>query len=126
MLPGALCLTLTPSTIDEVFSADLSRVDALEVRLDYLPDPKQQSSQVNWNRLPIPVIATCRGKDRGGLFTGSPDDEIAILANAARNGAQFVDLDYRIARAIPGATVIASFHDFQQTPEDIVAVMQRV
>jgi 3-dehydroquinate dehydratase/shikimate dehydrogenase len=37
-----------------------------------------------------------------------------------------VDLDYRIARAIPGATVIASFHDFGRTPEDLPTLMGRV
>jgi 3-dehydroquinate dehydratase/shikimate dehydrogenase len=125
MRPGALCLTLTPASLDEVFAADLSRVDAVEIRLDYLPDPRQ-SSAVRWDRLPVPVIATCRGKERGGKFAGSAEDEIAILAAAAGNGARFVDLDYRIARGVSGATVIASFHDFSQTPEDLQAVMKRV
>ena len=73
---GALCVTLTPARIDEVFEADLSRVDAVEVRLDYLKDPKEAAS-VRWDRLPVPVIATCRGKERGGLFEGSAEEEIA-------------------------------------------------
>src|SRR3954452_25006916 len=34
--PGALCVSLTPRNVDDVFSADLSGADCVEVRLDYL------------------------------------------------------------------------------------------
>ncbi|HEX4999791.1 MAG TPA: type I 3-dehydroquinate dehydratase, partial [Terriglobia bacterium] len=125
MRAGALCLTLTPSSVEEIFAADLSGVDAVEARLDYLKDPRDVSS-VRWDALPVPVIATCRGRDRGGSFDGSAEEEIAILANAARNGAAYVDLDYRIARPVAGATVIASYHDFSGTPESLGTIMERV
>ncbi len=122
--PGALCVSLTPRTLDDVFSADLSGADCVEVRLDYLQNPRESSS-ARWDRLPVPVIATCRGKERGGEFDGSVQDEIQILEQAIRNGAQFADIDYRFAKSIPGAQVIASFHDFAATPGDIASVLGR-
>jgi 3-dehydroquinate dehydratase/shikimate dehydrogenase len=125
MRSGGLCLTLTPARIDDIFAADLSRVDSVEVRLDYLEDPTQ-SINVRWDQLRVPVIATCRGKERGGLFAGSAEEEISILAAAARNGARYIDLDYRIARDIPGAEVIASYHHFKETPPDVESIMERV
>src|SRR2546422_7597305 len=120
--PGALCVSLTPRSLDEVFSADLSGADCVEVRLDYLENPRD-SVTTRWDRLPVPVIATCRGKERGGQFTGSVEEEIKILQYAVENGAKFVDIDYRFAKSMPHADVIASFHDFESTPQDLDSLM---
>jgi len=125
LAPGALCVALTPRTVDEVFSADLSGADCIEVRLDYLNNPGE-SVLARWDKLPVPVIATCRGKERGGRFEGSIDEEVRLLQYAVENGARFVDIDYRFARPFVGAQVIASFHDFDGTPENLVSLMDRV
>jgi 3-dehydroquinate dehydratase/shikimate dehydrogenase len=122
LAPGALCVSLTPRSLQEVFSSDLTGADCAEVRLDYLDIP-QESVQARWDRLPVPVIVTCRGKQRGGQFEGSIEEEIRILRCAVQNGAKFVDIDYRSAKPFPGAQVIASFHDFSRTPADIEAVV---
>src|SRR5688572_25403842 len=119
-----LCVSLTPETLEDVFASDVSGVDCLEVRLDYLKDPRQ-SRNARWDRLPVPVIATCRGKERGGLFDGTIDDEIDILQSAAKNGARYIDIDYRHARPFPPADVIASYHNFQNTPDDLVEIVDR-
>ena len=95
-----LCVSLTPEVLEDVFASDVSGVDCVEVRLDYLKDP-QQARDARWDRLPVPVIATCRGKERGGLFSGTIEDEIGILHAAARNGARYVDIDYRYAGPSP-------------------------
>jgi 3-dehydroquinate dehydratase/shikimate dehydrogenase len=122
---GALCVPLTPRTLNDVFSADLSRADCVEVRLDYLENPRD-SVHARWDRLPVPVIATCRGKERGGHFDGSIEEEIRILQYAVENGARYVDIDYQFATPFPGAQVIASFHDFAATPADLSGLMQRI
>jgi 3-dehydroquinate dehydratase/shikimate dehydrogenase len=111
--------------LDEVFSSDLTGADCVEIRLDHLSNPRD-SVTARWDKLPIPVIATCRGKERGGLFEGSIDEEIRILQYAVENGAKFVDIDYRFARPIPGAEVIASFHDFEGTPDDLNSLVDRI
>jgi 3-dehydroquinate dehydratase / shikimate dehydrogenase len=125
MRTPALCVPLTPRSLDEVFSTDLSGADCVEVRLDYLENPRD-SVTTRWDRLPIPVIATCRGNERGGQFEGSIDEEIRILQYAIENGARFVDIDYRFVKSIPAEYVIASFHDFEGTPSDLVSLMDRV
>lgn len=119
---GALCVSLTPRSLGEVFSSDLTGADCAEVRLDYLDKP-QDSLDARWDRLPLPVIATCRGKERGGQFQGSIEEETRILECAVERGAQFVDIDYRSAKRFEGAQVIASFHDFATTPADIDTVV---
>ena len=124
MRTARLCVSLTPGKLDEIFSSDLSGADYVEVRLDYLSKP-QESIHARWDRLPIPVIATCRGRERGGRFEGSIEEETRILEQAAGNGAQFVDVDYRFARPFAGAQVIGSYHDFVETPADLEAVLDR-
>jgi len=120
-----LCVSLTPGNLEDVFASDVSGVDCVEVRLDYLKDPNQ-AKDARWDRLPVPVIATCRGKARGGLFDGTIEDEIRILETAARNGARYVDIDYRYARPVPQADVIASYHNFEETPADLEDIVDRV
>jgi 3-dehydroquinate dehydratase/shikimate dehydrogenase len=122
MHAGGLCVVLTPGNLDEVFSSDLSGADCVEVRLDYLNEP-QESIHTRWDRLPIPVIVTCRGKDRGGQFAGSIEEETRILDYAAGNGAQFIDVDYRFARPFANAQVIGSYHDFAGTPANLESVL---
>ena len=125
MLPGPICVSLTPRRVEEIFSTDLDGADCVEARLDYLEDP-EESTHTRWDSLKVPMIATCRGRDRGGMFDGSIDEELRILDRAAENGARFVDVDYRFARAFDGAEVIGSFHSFEETPRDLERLMETV
>ncbi len=118
-----LCVALTSATLDEIFGSDITGADCVEVRLDYLNNP-QQSFEASWSRIGVPVIATCRRRERGGLFNGSIAEERRILEAAARQGAKFVDIDYRDARSIAGTELIASYHDFEKTPADAIDLLQ--
>lgn len=125
MFPGPLCVSLTPRRVEEVFGWDPDGADCLEVRLDHLGEPAS-AAQVRWDRLPVPVIATCRRVQAGGEFRGTEEEELRILEQAAGNGARWVDLDYRLARPVAGAGVIASFHDFSGTPPGLDRLAEEV
>ena len=124
MRSGGLCAALTTESIDDVFSQDIAGADYVEVRLDYLKDP-QQAAHARWDRLPVPVIATCRGVDRGGRFQGSVNEECGILDTAVANGAKFVDIDYQYVRSFGSAEVIASYHNFDHTPPDLESIIEQ-
>jgi 3-dehydroquinate dehydratase/shikimate dehydrogenase len=124
MRSGGLCVSLTPESIDEVFTLDIAGADYVEVRLDYLKEP-QSAGSIRWDRIPVPVIATCRGADRGGLFQGSVEEECSILETAVRNGAKFVDIEYQYARPFGDAQVIASYHNFDNTPPDLESIIEQ-
>src|SRR5207245_2804157 len=83
--------------------------------LDYLDNPRE-SVTTRWDRLPVPVIATCRGREQGGKFQGSIEEEVRILQYAVENGAKFIDIDHRFARSVADARGIWSFHDCATTP----------
>ncbi len=125
MFPGPICVSLTPKKAAEVFSSVVEGADCIEVRLDYLENP-QASDRIAWRDLPAPVIAACRGRDQGGRFAGSIDDEMRILERAVRNGARWVDLDYRFAGQFSASEVIGSYHDFESTPEDLEGLLDAV
>jgi 3-dehydroquinate dehydratase/shikimate dehydrogenase len=124
MRSGGLCAALTPESLDDVFSQDVIGADYVEVRLDYLKEP-QQAEHARWDRFPVPVIATCRGVDRGGRFPGSVSEESKILEIAVANGAKFVDIDYQYVRKFGSAEVIASYHNFDHTPPDLESIIEQ-
>jgi 3-dehydroquinate dehydratase/shikimate dehydrogenase len=108
--------------VDDLFSADVSGADCVEARLDYLDDPGSSAS-IRWGAFQLPAIVTCRGKERGGEFAGSVDEEWAILSRAVENGARYVDVDYRYVRHFGDAAVIGSYHDFERTPDNLEGLM---
>src|SRR5262245_45136557 len=120
-----LCVSIIASTPEDIFSVDLNSADCAEVRLDCLENP-MQSLDMSWSKLPLPVIATCRRRDRGGQFDGTVDDERRILSVAAQNGAAYIDMDYRDFHADQGATGIASYHDLNETPEDLTGLLDTI
>jgi 3-dehydroquinate dehydratase/shikimate dehydrogenase len=125
MFPGPVCLSLTPRRAADVSRAVTVGADCIEVRLDYLNDPGE-SVDVRWRDLPAPAIATCRGREQGGRFRGSVEAEVRILQRAVEDGARYVDVDYRIARAFGTAEVIGSYHDFARTPEDLGEILDAI
>ncbi len=101
--------------------------ELVELRLDYI------NGEVNLKRLlgerPGPVIITCRREPDGGRWRGSEDDRRMLLRSAIAEGCEYVDLEEDVAAAIPrfGKTKrIISHHDFHKTPEDLLAIHQRL
>ena len=92
----------------------------VELRLDWL------RTAPDVNRLlkdrPGPVVVTCRRPDDGGRWAGGEDARRMLLRSAIVAGAEYVDLEADVARAIPryGKTRrIISHHDFQRTPDNL-------
>jgi len=100
--------------------------EMLELRLDYLESPTVRAAAeiVGIARQAgLPVIATCRPDWEGGKFSGGEDARFKILEEAARAGADYIDIEL-LADAwwesfdLAGAQGIISNHDFEQLPGD--------
>jgi 3-dehydroquinate dehydratase/shikimate dehydrogenase len=98
-----------------------------ELRLDYLGDFTQLETSLHQMlvRLHSPqTIATCRREEAGGAFKGNVEEQVQILAAAARAGCQWVDLEWESIRKdgstllelLHPAKVIVSHHDYRRTP----------
>ena len=98
-----------------------------ELRLDYLHDFTDFQSQLHQMlvRMHFPqVIATCRREVAGGMMKGTVEEQIAILASAARAGCQWIDVEFETVRKA-GSSVLREFrptklmvshHDYRRTP----------
>jgi 3-dehydroquinate dehydratase/shikimate dehydrogenase len=95
--------------------------DLAELRLDYLKEielPKLLGAK------PLPVLVTLRPAWEGGLWEGDEERRLAVLEDACRLGADWVDVEHRAKRAIAvgGSKLVLSYHDFGKTPEDLDGV----
>ena len=99
--------------------ADL--LDLVEVRVDCHPRPPALEELA---KLPVPVLLTVRRPDEGGAQPLS-DDERAALYLELLPAAAAVDIEVRSLRGLRDIVetarrarkpVVASFHDFQDTP----------
>jgi 3-dehydroquinate dehydratase / shikimate dehydrogenase len=116
----------------------LRKTRTLELRLDYLRNAKEREAFLSWLRRKRPravFIATCRRQEGGGLFQGSREKQIGLLAQAARSGCGWCDVEIEtakritrdeLARALFPARVMVSYHDFRETPHNLVGIVRRL
>ncbi len=120
-----LCVTVTAAT-----TADLRRqrdeaagADLVELRLDGVSDLDVAGALADRR---TPVIVTCRPRREGGGFDGSEEERHRILADAARLGADYIDVEWSarfdaLLAARGGRGVVLSTHDFEGVPGDLDA-----
>jgi 3-dehydroquinate dehydratase/shikimate dehydrogenase len=138
-----ICVALglsTPSQLNRAAEAEYKDGNTfLEFRLDYLRDPSAGINLIRSFHKHYPevhLLATCRLKQNHGRFTGTIDQQIAILQDAAKAGAAALDLEIESAeRAKVGAlmlhdlaSLIISYHNFQNTPalDPVLRRLQRI
>jgi 3-dehydroquinate dehydratase / shikimate dehydrogenase len=144
--PDRICAVIGAATVQEAVRqfrwaiGPVGRARAVELRLDYLGTPAERSTLLKWvsrqPRLPA-IIATCRARRNGGRFAGTPEAELAVLAQAVRAGCRWCDVDVRTAsrvkpadlrRMLAPARLLISAHDFHRVPgrlEDWVKELER-
>jgi len=127
MASPRICVVITAGDIDGAVDAIQSVLtngpDLIEVRLDYM------KSTDDLNRIrdatSLPLIATNRRRDQGGLHVGSEAERIETLLEASERGFDYVDLELNTGSLVDignrvkanGSGLIVSHHDFATTPE---------
>lgn len=138
-----ICVPLMASDVAGLIglvpAARAAGADMLELRLDHLAgwtaDSIRGLLRAVRAAFPGPMIATCRLAAEGGHYAGDEPARIELLRLAAREGADFIDLEYQSWRALPeavraglqtdlgrGGKLILSRHDFERTPADPGAI----
>jgi 3-dehydroquinate dehydratase/shikimate dehydrogenase len=125
-----VCVAITGKDANEMLDKAEAAVrdnSFLEFRLDYLPRPGLALPKIKEFKDLHPhvfLIATCRRTAGGGKFRGSVAAQIEILAKAADNGCQLVDVELQTAQRLKPAVLqklrtraalILSYHDFRST-----------
>lgn len=123
----ALCATVTAPTIAELRArrdAASREADLVELRLDLLDRPEVAGAL---SGRAGPVIVTCRAAWEGGHFRGDERDRLALLEEAWKAGADYVDVEFAAWTSAPwiretrGERLVVSHHDFTGVPADLVA-----
>lgn len=123
---GRICAAATAKTMPElramVKNAERARADLVEVRLDYLNEDCDLREIRDLTALPI--IATNRLIEEGGLFEGTEEKRVSVLVDAASNGFDFVDVEL-MAKNVEGiikrlrktdVKILVSLHRSSSTP----------
>jgi 3-dehydroquinate dehydratase/shikimate dehydrogenase len=104
--------------------------DLVELRLDRIGHPGEERLRDLIARLKKPVIVAVPGPEAHGTFAGSIDERFEILHAAARAGAMFVDVDYRLSLDLGEVEGkchrMVSRHELEGTPEDLAAMDEEV
>jgi 3-dehydroquinate dehydratase/shikimate dehydrogenase len=99
----------TPGDMFRQLAAALYSTRTVELRLDYLPGPRQIRrflAQLSEFRRVVPriaratLIATCRRKDAGGKFRAGPAAQLELLRLAAESGCAWLDLEIETAAGL--------------------------
>jgi 3-dehydroquinate dehydratase type I len=107
----------------EMMARAMPLADLVEFRIDRMRNPEMKRLL---GARHTPVIVTNRRREEGGGFSGTEEERVALLLEAARLGADYVDIETETAPALKeelrqvcarGKTKrIASWHDFSGTP----------
>lgn len=131
-----ICTVITaadPVRAVEAINKVLTQVpDLIEVRLDYMENPGYLTRIREATVLPL--IATNRLREQGGLWNGEEKDRIQVLLSACDAGFDYVDIELstssvdKVCASIKalGAKLIISHHDFENTPriQDLRNIMR--
>ncbi len=108
----------------------------VEVRLDYLEDPRQGPRLFQaLRRSRVQAIATLRSKAAGGCYAGTLEEQLRLLAACGNAGAAMLDLEIEsaeqaghmaVAQLRRPAHLLLSFHDYRQTPEPVGTALKRL
>jgi 3-dehydroquinate dehydratase-1/3-dehydroquinate dehydratase/shikimate dehydrogenase len=122
---GKICVSIAESDSEralEVAAGAAEQAAVLEIRLDALARPAVAPFV---EQLDVPLLFTCRPIWEGGGFTGTEEERFALLEEAVRLGATYVDVELRadeelrqpllvLARKHQVKTIV-SWHDFKTT-----------
>jgi 3-dehydroquinate dehydratase type I len=113
----------TSQAVETIRSIKAQKPDLLELRFDYIKSI-QPLKKIR-DATDLPLIATNRRIDQGGLSSIPEKDRVATLIDACDAGFEYVDLELTtsfIGDATDkvkerGTSLILSYHDFNCTPD---------
>ncbi|MFC1591604.1 shikimate dehydrogenase [Thermodesulfobacteriota bacterium] len=127
-----LCIPVISETTEQAL-ADMEAAgrlaDLVEVRLDYVKNP--DLPRIIAAR-PKPLIITITPASENGQFRGTEAERIALLEQAIDLGADYVDINLdcaerdRLIKNCKGTRVIVSYHNYNETPQDLEAIHSRI
>lgn len=109
-------------------------VGGVEFRLDYLPTIDMEAVALVRHACEVPVIFTLRSQAQGGQYTQDDTQRLQDILALCALAPEYVDLEYDVPETLlqtirerhPAIQIIISYHQFDHTPKDLLAVLQRM
>lgn len=120
-----ICLPIrekSQAKIIELFERYKNDCDLFEVWLDAVQD---LDTQALVSSCPKPLLCVCKAKEEKGEFLGGEEARIQLLIDAAKAGADFIDVGIHTEKKLiekcltekGNAKLILSFHNWDTTPK---------
>ena len=134
-----IAAVINEDTVGNIFkSLDGAReCDAIELRLDFLKAKDIENVRENLADWKIKYgkifIITIRKKGEGGFFNGSEEERLLLLKSFL-GIADYIDIEFSSGKSTikdfiknkKSTKIIASFHDFEKTPNDIDGLYSQI
>jgi len=131
-----LAAVITGPTINEAMQqmARATHADILELRLDLFFERHLSVISHLIATASKPVICTLRSSQHGGKFSGSVLEQCSILKKLIQLKPHYIDLEAHLPKECfkecsyisPNTEVICSYHNFDETPSDLDAVLEEL
>lgn len=132
-----MLIAVVKGTLEEAkqtLEAAHSLAEAVEFRLDLLDEKALKQLVKLKQKVSTPTIFTLRSRPQGGAFSGNERERQNKLLEYLTLSPTYVDLEYDIDPAFvkslraahPKLQIISSYHDFEKTPEDLKAILDRM
>ena len=111
-----------------------AHVGGIELRLDYLATLDIEAVASLRHACHLPVIFTLRSQAQGGQYPHDDAQRFAAILALCALAPEYVDLDcdvpetllQTIREAYPAIRMIISYHQYDHTPKDLLAVLHRI
>jgi 3-dehydroquinate dehydratase / shikimate dehydrogenase len=109
-----------------------TRVDGVELRLDYLQIRDMSAVSALRHACTLPVIFTLRKVSQGGVYNQDEAQRLQDISRLCQLKPDYLDIEYDVPENFvqniklnyPAIKLICSYHNFTETPEDLTAVLQ--
>ncbi|UCD72149.1 MAG: shikimate dehydrogenase [Syntrophobacterales bacterium] len=130
-----ICIPIVASTEQDALitmEGAESAADVIEVRLDLLP---REVWTPLLKRRGKPSIVTLRPERQGGQFNGEEAERIRLLGETLAFNPSFIDVEWDTPSHLISSllrkkgektTVILSYHNFEETPDNLEAILRKV
>jgi 3-dehydroquinate dehydratase/shikimate dehydrogenase len=126
-----VCVAIRETTTQQAINSAARAAqwaDLVEFRADYIRD---LDVKCLLRRKPCPVLFTLRSSREGGEYRGSEKNRLETILEAASCGADYVDVEYSsfwrvVADAVGSEKVVLSHHDFQNTPANLIPLVDEM
>lgn len=132
-----LCIAVRGPSFEEAYQQIIEAsqtADIIELRLDYFEKSCLEKIQTLKSLCSSPFIFTLRSIEQGGHFLGTEEERLSIIESLLSHKPEFIDLEYNVPPAFaqrlmknhPSVKIIVSFHDFEKSPKNYNAILNKM